>query len=52
VAAWLGPGLLGQALALTGVIVIGMGLYLAMASGLQIPEFQEMIRHVRSKLTR
>jgi putative peptidoglycan lipid II flippase len=51
-AAWLGPGLLAQALALAGVIGIGMGLYLALVSGLQIPEFQEMMRHVRSKLSR
>jgi putative peptidoglycan lipid II flippase len=52
VAAWLGPGLLAQALALAGVIGIGLGLYLAMVSGLQIPEFQEMMRDVRSKLSR
>jgi len=51
-AAWLGPGLMAQALALAGVIATGMGLYLAMVSALQIPEFQEMMRHVRSKLTR
>jgi putative peptidoglycan lipid II flippase len=51
-AAWLGSGLAGQALGLAGVIGIGMGLYAGMVSQLQIPEFQELMRHVRSKLTR
>ncbi len=51
-AAWLGSGLAGKALGLAGVIGIGMGLYAAMVSQLQIPEFQELMRHVRSKLTR
>jgi putative peptidoglycan lipid II flippase len=50
--AWLGTGLGGQALALGGVIAIGMGLYVALVSQCQIPEFQELMRHVRSKLTR
>ena len=50
--AWLGSGLGGKALGLVGVIGIGMGLYVAMVSQLQIPEFQELMRHVRSKLTR
>jgi hypothetical protein len=48
---WLGAGLGGQALGLAGVIAIGMCLYVAMVSQLQIPEFQELMRHVRSKLT-
>ena len=50
--AWLGSGLGGQALSLAGVIGIGLGLYVAMVSQLQIPEFQELMRHVRSKLSR
>ena len=50
--AWLGSGLAGQALGLVGVIGVGMGLYVAMVSQLQIPEFQELMRHVRSKLSR
>jgi putative peptidoglycan lipid II flippase len=51
-AAWLGSGLGGQVLALAGVIGMGMALYVAMVSQMQIPEFQELMRHVRSKLTR
>jgi peptidoglycan biosynthesis protein MviN/MurJ (putative lipid II flippase) len=51
-AAWLGPGLAGQALSLVGVIGLGMGLYLAMVSQMRIPEFQELMQHVRLKLTR
>jgi putative peptidoglycan lipid II flippase len=50
--AWLGSSLAGQALGLAGVIGIGIGLYAAMVSQLRIPEFQELVRHVRSKLTR
>jgi putative peptidoglycan lipid II flippase len=50
--AWLGSGLGGQALGLAGVIGIGMTLYVAMVSQLHIPEFQELVRHVRSKFTR
>jgi len=49
--AWLGAGLGGQALGLAGVIAIGMGLYVAMVSQMQIPEFQELVRHARSKLS-
>ena len=52
ITAWLGSGLAGKALGLAGVIGIGIGLYAAMVSQLQIPEFQELVRHVRSKLTR
>ena len=49
---WLGSSLAGKALGLAGAIGIGLGLYTAMVSQLQIPEFQELVRHVRSKLTR
>jgi putative peptidoglycan lipid II flippase len=49
---WLGSNLAGQALSLAGVIAVGLGLYVALVSQLQIPEFQELVRHVRSKLTR
>ena len=49
---WLGSSLAGQALGLAGVIGIGIGLYAATVSQLRIPEFQELVRHVRRKLTR
>jgi putative peptidoglycan lipid II flippase len=50
--AWLGSSLAGQALGLAGVIGIGIGLYAVMVSQLRIPEFQELVQHVRRKLTR
>jgi len=50
--AWLGAGLLGRALGLFGVIVLGMGLFVALVSQLKIPEFQELVRHVQSRLSR
>ena len=50
--AWLGTGLAGRALALSGVIAVGLALYVAMVSRLQIPEFQELLQHVRSRLKR
>ncbi|MFZ5447507.1 MAG: murein biosynthesis integral membrane protein MurJ [Thermodesulfobacteriota bacterium] len=50
--AWLGSGLMGQILSLGGVIVVGMVLYAAMVSRLQIPEFQELLQHVRSRFCR
>jgi peptidoglycan biosynthesis protein MviN/MurJ (putative lipid II flippase) len=50
--AWLGSGLLGRTLGLAGVIALGLGLYVAMVSQLRIPEFQEIVRHIRSKLSR
>jgi putative peptidoglycan lipid II flippase len=50
--AWFGSGLGGKALGLAGVIGIGIGLYVAMVSQLRIPEFQELMRHIRSKLAR
>jgi putative peptidoglycan lipid II flippase len=49
---WLGSSLAGKALGLGGVIGIGLGLYAALVSQVKIPEFQELVRHVRSKLTR
>jgi hypothetical protein len=49
---WLGSSLAGKALGLAGVIGIGIGIYAAIVSQLRIPEFQELVRHVRSKLTR
>jgi putative peptidoglycan lipid II flippase len=52
VAAWLGPGLLARALGLAGVIGLGLGLYIIIVSRMQIPEFQELIQHVRSRLSR
>ena len=50
--AWLGSGLAGRTLGLAGVIAAGMTLYVAMVSQLHIPEFQELVRHVRSKFSR
>jgi len=50
-AAWLGSGLLGRTLALAGVIGMGLGLYVVIVSQLRIPEFQEIVRHVRKKLS-
>jgi putative peptidoglycan lipid II flippase len=49
---WLGVGLMGQVLGLAGVITVGLALYVALVSRLQIPEFQEVMQHVRSRLTR
>jgi putative peptidoglycan lipid II flippase len=51
-AAWLGPGLGGQVLGLAGVIAVGMVIYVALVSRLQIPEFQELMQHVRTRLGR
>jgi hypothetical protein len=48
----LGPGLGAQALNLAGAIGLGLALYVIMVSRLHIPEFQELLRHVRSKLAR
>jgi putative peptidoglycan lipid II flippase len=50
--AWLGTGLAGQVLGLGGVIAVGLALYVAMVSRLQIPEFQELMQHVRSRFNR
>jgi putative peptidoglycan lipid II flippase len=50
--AWLGHGLAGQALSLGGVIILGMVLYVAIVSRLHIPEFQELLQHVRNRLSR
>ena len=48
----LGSGLVGQTLALAGVISLGLGLYVVMVSQLGIPELQEIVRYVRKKLSR
>jgi putative peptidoglycan lipid II flippase len=50
--AWLGTGLMGQVMSMTGVIAAGLILYAALVSRLQIPEFQELMQHVRRKLLR
>jgi putative peptidoglycan lipid II flippase len=49
---WLGHGLAAQVLGLSGVICIGLALYVAMVSQLKIPEFQELMQHVRNRLRR
>jgi putative peptidoglycan lipid II flippase len=49
---WLGHGLPAQALSLAVLIGLGVGLYVAMVSRMHIPEFQELLEHVRSKLKR
>jgi putative peptidoglycan lipid II flippase len=48
----LGPSLGAQALNLAGVICLGLAFYVIMVSRLHIPEFQELMQHVRSKFTR
>ncbi|MFA5111896.1 MAG: murein biosynthesis integral membrane protein MurJ, partial [Desulfobaccales bacterium] len=52
VLAWLGHGLVGQVLSLSGVIILGLVLYTAIVSQMHIPEFQELVRHVRNRLSR
>jgi putative peptidoglycan lipid II flippase len=49
---WLGTGLGGRLLGLTGVIVVGMALYAVLVSQLQMPEFQELVQQVRNRITR
>ena len=51
-AAWFGGSLAGRGLALLSVILAGMGLYVALACRLGIPEFQELLRHVRDRVSR
>jgi putative peptidoglycan lipid II flippase len=46
---WLGQGLLSQTLALGVLIVLGAGLYGVLVSRLNIPEFQELWRHLQGK---
>lgn len=41
---WLGPGLLKQLVSLLGTIVLGIGVYGAIISGLGIPEFKEITK--------
>jgi putative peptidoglycan lipid II flippase len=48
----LGEGLMGQTLALGAVILLGGGLYGLLASRLHIPEFEELLRHIKGKLAR
>jgi putative peptidoglycan lipid II flippase len=50
--AGLGTGLMGRILGLTGVIAVGLVVYVALVSRLQIPEFQELMQHVRGKFIR
>jgi putative peptidoglycan lipid II flippase len=50
--AWLGAGLIGRVLGLAGVIGAGLALYVALVSRLQIPEFQELLWHLRSRISR
>jgi putative peptidoglycan lipid II flippase len=50
--AWLGTGLAGRTLALSGVIAVGLAFYVALVSQLQIPEFQELMQYVRNRLKR
>ena len=49
---WLGGGVLGRLLALSGDILLGAGLYFFLVSRLQIPEFQELSQKVRKRLGR
>ncbi len=45
----LGEGLAGQTVALGAVILLGLGLYGLLASRLNIPEFQDLLRHLRGR---
>jgi putative peptidoglycan lipid II flippase len=45
----LGRGLAGQTVALGAVILLGLGLYGLLASRLNIPEFQDLLRQLKSK---
>jgi putative peptidoglycan lipid II flippase len=45
----LGEGLAGQTGALGAVILLGLGLYGLLASRLNIPEFQDLLRQLRSR---
>jgi putative peptidoglycan lipid II flippase len=49
---WLGHGLASQVLGLGGAILVGIALYIVMVAQLGIPEFQELMQHARSRLTR
>jgi putative peptidoglycan lipid II flippase len=46
----LGAGLAGQILALAAVILLGAGLYGVLVARLNIPEFQEMLGHLKGRL--
>ena len=48
----LGGGLAGQTGALGAVILLGLGLYGLLASRLNIPEFQDLLSHLKSKWTK
>jgi putative peptidoglycan lipid II flippase len=47
--AWLGHGLTGQLLSLTGAILLGLGLYTALVSQMRIPEFRDLMDHARTR---
>jgi putative peptidoglycan lipid II flippase len=49
---WLGTGLGGRFLGVTGVIVVGLAFYIGLVSQMRLPEFQELLQHVKSKLKR
>ncbi len=49
---WLGTGLGGRFLGVTGVIMVGLALYVGLVSQLRLPEFQELLQHVKSRLRR
>ncbi len=46
---WLGKGLGAQAVALGAAILLGLGLYGLIISRLNIPEFQELLRHLGAR---
>jgi putative peptidoglycan lipid II flippase len=49
---WLGTSLGGRFLGVTGVIVVGLVLYVGLVSQMRLPEFQELLQHVRSRFSR
>jgi len=49
---WLGPGLAGQLLALALLILGGAGLYVLLVSRLRIPEFNELVQDLKTRLQR
>jgi hypothetical protein len=49
---WLGSSLPGRLMALVADILLGGGLYVLLVSRLNIPEFQELVRHLAARLKR
>jgi putative peptidoglycan lipid II flippase len=50
-AGWLGAGVLSRVLSVLGAVLLGMGLYAALALLLGIPEFKELTRQLRQRFS-